>query len=101
MVRVQIQRQQNNYYQVIVSGHSGFKAKGQDIVCSAISAVVFGTLNALDRQCQDSISISVKDDIIIKVLEVEAVNQIVLNTMVYQLQTIAEQYPQNIEIKEI
>lgn len=101
MVQIQVQRQYNSYQEIVISGHAEFATKGNDIVCSAISGIVFGILNALDQQCRDSIKIITTDaNIAIKVLRVNEVNQIVLQTMIYQLQTIVEQYPKNIKIKE-
>lgn len=101
MVQIQIQKQKNSYQQVTISGHANFATKGSDIVCSAISGIVFGGLNAFDRQCRDSVEMIVgAAKIVIKILVVNQINQIIAQTIICQLQTINEQYPKYIKIKE-
>jgi len=34
-----------------VSGHAGYDEEGSDIVCSAVTAVVYGALGALEELC--------------------------------------------------
>lgn len=33
--------------EVVLTGHAGFSSKGSDIVCSAISSIVYGTISFL------------------------------------------------------
>lgn len=50
MIHVNVQR--NTTRQITffsVEGHAGFAEAGQDIVCAAVSAVTFGTVNALEK----------------------------------------------------
>ena len=103
MVRVSFYYQTNNIVSVRVEGHSNFDQYGQDIVCAGISAIVFGTLNALDNLVtQEAIDIKQTDGkIIINVLNPSNNNQMILKTMLYQLKTISVQYKKNINIKEV
>lgn len=39
----------SNYKSFICSGHAGFAEYGSDIVCSAVSALVINTANAIDQ----------------------------------------------------
>lgn len=40
---------QGDVHTIQVSGHALFAPKGEDIVCAAVSAVVIGTINAIDQ----------------------------------------------------
>lgn len=94
-------KQKNSYQTIIIEGHARFDLHGQDIVCSAISAIVFGTLNALDAETKDSVFLEVTDNkIVINILSSNDVNQLILKTMLYQLKTIEKQYSKNLQIKE-
>ena len=54
----------NNLFQSLeVSGHSGYKTNGSDIVCSAISTAVFTSINLIDKKCgNDSYQLTQKED---------------------------------------
>lgn len=49
MITVKVQRNEQNEIEAItVSGHANAAKHGSDIVCSAVSAVSMGTINAVD-----------------------------------------------------
>lgn len=80
-----------------VKGHAYSGDPGKDLVCSAVSAITFGGLNALSQK----VKITVKEDahVTIKVSEkVTTKDYIILETLLTQLKTIAHSYPQNIKI---
>lgn len=103
MVRVSFYYQTSNIVRTEVAGHANFDQIGQDIVCAGISAIVFGSLNALDNLVnQEEIKITQADGKIdIIVLKPTSNNQIILKTMLWQLKTISLQYSKNITIKEV
>lgn len=102
MVQVKVQKQKNKFQKIVVSGHADFCRKKSDIVCSAISAIVFGTLNALDKQTAESVNLLVNDnEVQFIVIKSNDINQIILKTMIYQLETIVESYKKNLKIEEI
>ena len=71
-----------------ISGHANFDKKGKDIVCSAVSAIGVGGINALTNI--DKIEVVIKEGYILvngSGLNNEY-NQIVLKTMLTQLKTI-------------
>ena len=83
---------------LIVSGHANYDKYGKDIVCAGVSAVVTGGINALENQI-DNIKIINEENL----LGVEVVNsneyiQIVLNTILIQLETIEGSYKKYIKI---
>ena len=53
MTKVIIQKTENgNYKGFTCKGHSDFAAKGEDIVCASISALVINTINSMENMLQ-------------------------------------------------
>ena len=83
-----------------ISGHANFDKKGKDIVCSAVSAIGVGGLNALTNI--DKIEVVIKEGYILvngSGLNNEY-NQIVLKTMLTQLKTIEKSYSKYIKVSK-
>ena len=78
-----------------VSGHAGFAAAGEDIVCGAVSVLTQTPILGLEQhlKCQPSYHVDEEDGI----LEVN-LNQAILATMEYGLLGVAEQYPKYVRI---
>lgn len=49
MIRIVCERKDGEIKNLSIKGHAGSAPKGHDIVCSAVSAVSFGGLNALEN----------------------------------------------------
>jgi len=83
MVKTNFYYQKDQIVKVEVSGHSNFDQVGKDIVCAGISAIVFGTLNALDNLVsqQEVKIVEPKTKVIIEVLKPSDNNQMILQTM--------------------
>jgi uncharacterized protein YsxB (DUF464 family) len=47
MIKIQINKTNNKYSSLVISGHSNYDEHGKDIVCAGVSAIVTGGLNAL------------------------------------------------------
>ncbi|MBR0131870.1 MAG: ribosomal-processing cysteine protease Prp [Lachnospiraceae bacterium] len=45
-----------------VSGHAGYAEEGEDIVCSAVTALSFNTVNSIDAFCRDKIFLDSADE---------------------------------------
>lgn len=103
MVKTNFYYQKDKIVKVEVSGHSNFDQIGKDIVCAGISAIVFGTLNALDNLVsqQEVKILEPETKVVIEVLKPSDSNQMILQTMFWQLKTISNQYRKNIIIKEV
>ena len=81
-------------------GHADFDTYGKDIVCSAISSIIIGGLNALKNIEDFQIKIE-KGYVECKCLkEIDDYNQIVFDTMITQIKTVHKQFPTNIRIEE-
>ena len=90
-----------------ISGHSGYAEAGSDIVCAAISAIVRMAEATINDVCGAKAKVRVKDadNRITLTLptscdEEESV-QAVLAGMMITLISLAEEYPENIEVLEV
>ena len=90
-----------------VSGHSGYSEAGSDIVCAAISAVVTMAEATINEVCGAKAKVRVKEEDARVTLtlpascdEEESV-QAVLAGMMITLISLAEEYPENIEVLEV
>ena len=102
MIKVQINKTDNKYSSLMVSGHSNYDEHGKDIVCAGVSAVVTGGLNALAIENKNKISYRVEDGYVnVDVLDIEDDNlQKIIDVIIIQLKTIEESYKKNIKIYE-
>lgn len=63
MVRVDVFRNQKGQItSFTVDGHAGFGPKGTDIVCAAVSALTFGTINAIVELLGVSLDVELKEE---------------------------------------
>ncbi len=85
-----------------IVGHANFAKRGKDIVCSAVSAIIFGGLNALKNP--KSFNINIDEDKGIIIIEskdnVSMHDYDVLNTILIQLKTVEETASKNVKIVE-
>lgn len=98
MVKVTIyQNQDDVYYGFRMEGHAGFAAYGNDIVCSAISALVINTMNSIEQFTDDEYDtvLDKETDIVslnIKSEPVSASAGLLLNSLVLGLSAIQSEY---------
>ena len=99
MIKVNVKRQNNKVYEIVIKGHAGYDEAGKDIVCAAVSSMAITTINniiALD----DSIDYEENSGLlIIRIKEDTKVNQKLLNNLVRMFTELETQYPKNIEIR--
>jgi len=102
MIKIQINKTNNKYSSLLVSGHSNYDEHGKDIVCAGVSAVVTGGLNALTIEDKNKISYRVKDGYVnVDVLDIENDRlQLIMDVIVIQLKTIEESYKKYVKISE-
>ncbi len=99
MIKVNVKRNDNKVYELVIKGHAGYDVHGKDIVCAAVSSMTITTINniiALD----DSIDYEENSGLlIIRVKRDTEVNNKLLDNLVRMLVELKEQYPKNIEIR--
>ena len=91
----------NNFECIIIKNHANYAQKGQDIVCAAISAITNGTINFLQLHYKNDCQISYQStEISIYPKNENLECQSCLRLMLYQLENIANSYPDYLKINE-
>ena len=90
MIQIVLTRRDSQIESVSVSGHSGSAEYGRDLICAAVSAIVFGTCNALDELGSDAECSVLENEIQIDVVTNDRRTQLILETMLVQLRTVQE-----------
>lgn len=107
MITVMIERNgKGRLLRFSVSGHAGYEEPGKDIVCAGVSAVTVGAVNAIEKLT----GLVPKAEMRSGWLRAEAPKggdpalddraQLLLEGMVAQLETIAEEYGTYLQIQE-
>lgn len=99
MISVNVEFIGSEVKSIMVSGHAESDEYGKDLVCAAVSAIVIGGINALEKY-QKYIRIVQEENLLgVEVLIPHQEIQMILQTILIQLQTIADSYQKNIKIK--
>ena len=86
-----------SFLSLSVNGHGGEEI-GKDIYCAGVSACVIGALNALDAGENYQLDIS-SGHVDVKALSLPTKHdEIVLETLICQLDTMAKSYPERIKL---
>ena len=98
MISVNVSFMGKDVKSLTVSGHANYDKYGKDIVCAGVSAVVTGGINALENQVENIEIINKENMLGVKVINSNEYIQIVLNTILIQLETIENSYKKYIKI---
>lgn len=99
MIKVNVKRQNNKVYEIVIKGHAGYDEAGKDIVCAAVSSMAICTVNGIIR-LDDSIDYEDNSGLLkIRVLKDTVINNKLLDNLVELLSELVNQYPENIEIR--
>lgn len=102
MISVNVTFIDQKIQQIEISGHSNFDRHGKDIVCAGVSAIVYGSINAIDQVKKNQIEFKIKEGYtFIKVKKDSSNLQLLLKMMLVQLQTLEETYGQFIKINQL
>ncbi len=107
MIKIDIKKQNILFQNITIYGHSNYDEYGKDIICAAISGIVQGMFNAIDKICSNKDVDLILDpkNIIQASIKVKNINnnklQILLTAFYYQLETIRLQFPKYIKINEV
>ena len=82
-----------------VSGHANYDQYGKDIVCAGVSAIVTGGINALESEMKNVEIINKANELGVIVVNNNEKIQIILNTILVQLETIENSYEKYIKIR--
>lgn len=100
MIKVNVKRNDNKVYELVIKGHADYDEYGKDIVCAAVSTMAITTVNNIVALDDDSINYEEHSGLLkIRVERDTEINQKLLDNLVRMLTEIKEQYPKNIEIR--
>lgn len=100
MIHINATRKDNKIIYLSIKGHANYDTKGKDIVCAAISAIAVGGINALTNPKSFNLKVNEGDVEIEQISETTKNDYIVLETMLIQLKTVEESYPDRIKVIE-
>lgn len=99
MIKVNVKKQNNKVYEIVIKGHAGYEKKGKDIVCAAVSSMAITTINGIIA-LDESIDYEENSGLLkIRVIKDTEVNNKLLDNLVRMLTELNVQYPKNIEIR--
>ena len=83
--------------QITVSGHAGYAKKGHDIVCAAVSILIYNLQNSIERLTDDTVGFSFCPDVtIIEYGTLSAQGRLLVNSFINGLELLSVNYPQNV-----
>lgn len=101
MIRVYVDRLTTD--KVEVTGHAQFAEQGSDIVCSAVSMIMYTIANKLDAM-EKFITIEIDEEdggyMQIEVVKSDDETELLMDTLILGLKMIEEQYNEYIDIRE-
>lgn len=104
MILVNYSRKDGKISSMSAKGHAEYADHGEDLVCSAASIVQIGGINAIAKLGYIGI-ISYKvdaGDVEVKINNTDVMElQMILETILAQYESIAEEYPQYITVQEV
>ena len=103
MITASFIKQDGAYIGFRVCGHSGYAEAGCDIICAAVSAMVMLTVNTVEGGFGEDVRLETdeQDALISCTLKRRSESGgIMFACLKAELEALAEQYPQNILVKE-
>ena len=99
MIKVEIIRNNNNIKKISILGHAMYDEYGKDIVCASVSTLVISTVNNILSINSNTIKVEQSGSkIIIEYILKDNIIDIIINNMISNLNTLANNYPKNIKI---
>lgn len=100
MIKIKVNKENENYKFISIKGHAGYAEEGYDIVCASVSSIAITTINAILSIDSGSIVYSEEDGLIeIGILKSSDVVNKLLNNMINMLEELKDQYEKYIEIR--
>lgn len=94
-------------FEITISGHSGYDAKGKDIVCAAVSGISFGMINAVEMilGIEPEVEMDNENEGFLRCRVPQGLNsdvrekvELLMEAMVCSLQSVADEYGQHVRV---
>ncbi|CAM3798347.1 ribosomal-processing cysteine protease Prp [Alicyclobacillus pomorum] len=103
MIFVSVFESSDRIHKVHASGHAGYAEHGMDIVCSAVSVLLYNAVNSCEALLGAELSASDETDPFVVEVPQQWVShdgvQLLLRSMEFGLRQIAEQYPEYLVVQ--
>ena len=99
MIKVLIKREENKFVSLEVKGHANSAEYGKDLVCAAVSSVLTGGFNNLEKPESFELKLGEGYALARAIKEVSSHDEVVMETIITGLKTIEESNPDFITIK--
>lgn len=99
MIKVNVTKIDDLIVKVSITGHANYAEYGSDIVCSAVSAIGVGTVNAINEVLKIVPKCICKEGHLEVQFETDEKSQLIAQTMLVQLKSIEDNYRKYIKIK--
>ena len=100
MIKIEATRKNGKIVSLSVKGHANSAPKGEDLVCAAVSSILVGGCNALNRPNCFAIKLDSGDASIKELDHANEHDYEVLEIMLVQFKTIEESYGKFLQIIE-
>ncbi len=102
MIAITLTERRGVIQSLLTEGHAGYAQAGRDLVCAGVSCITIGTNNALDELAPGTFQTQTREGYLrIRLTDLQnEPAQLILRTAWIQLQTIAESYPDFIQMKK-
>lgn len=107
MIKVNVKRRASGDIESItIDGHAGFANPGEDIVCSAVSGISFGMINAVDMLLGVELQVEQGESGFLRCTvpslkqEVHEKVQLLLDGMIASLQSVAIEYGKFVKVND-
>ena len=99
MIKVVFKLKDDRYYSLDVQGHSRFEDPGKDLICAAVSSIMFGLMNAIDELNENVEIEQLTDRITITNYSKSEIVENYFELVIIQLKTIEESYGDFIKVE--
>ena len=103
MIRAEVFEDQGQIRRFLISGHAGFARVGNDIVCAAVSALVYNAINSCEQLLNIVLDVEDRGDKVICKVPERVLNssdvQLLLHSMVFGIEQTADSYPKFVKIR--
>lgn len=84
---------------ITLKGHAGYAERGKDIVCAAVSMLVFNLQESINRLTEDTVGFCfATDETVISYGVLSANAQLLMYSFIIGLELLSQNYPDNVRI---
>lgn len=101
MIKVIVEKKNKDVNKILISGHSGYKEAGSDIVCASVSSIAITTVNAIIRIDASAIEYDEQEGYLtVDIKKHSVVIDVLIENMLELLEELEEDYKNYIKIEK-